>query len=72
VTRLLDDALARIARLPAPEQDALAAILLEELASEQRWAEAFMSSQSQLAALGAEAHAEHTANQTEPLDDAGS
>ncbi len=39
MTQLLEKALNEVAKLPASEQDAVAAILLEELASEQRWSE---------------------------------
>ena len=45
----------------------MAAILPEELASEQRWAEAFAKSQDQLAKLAEEAIAEYNAGQTKPL-----
>jgi hypothetical protein len=41
MTQLLEQALTEIAKLAPPEQDAIAAILLEELASEQRWAKSF-------------------------------
>ena len=46
------------------EQDAVAAILLEELASEQRWAESFAKSQDVLEKLAGEALAEHRAGLT--------
>lgn len=39
MTKLLEKALQEVAELPASEQDAVVAIVLEELASEQRWAE---------------------------------
>jgi hypothetical protein len=68
MTRLFDQAVSQIARLPASEQDALAAILLEELASEQRWSDAFASSQKPLSVLAEEARAEHATDRTEPLD----
>ena len=41
MTQLLEKALREVSKLPAPEQDALAAILLEELVSEQRWSKSF-------------------------------
>jgi hypothetical protein len=65
---LLDEAISRVAQLPPAEQDALASILLDELASEQRWSDAFASSQGLLARLAEEARAEHVAGRTEPLD----
>ena len=54
-------------RLPASEPDAVAAIVVEELASEQRWAESFARSQDVLAKLGEKALAEHVAGRTKPL-----
>jgi hypothetical protein len=51
MTKLLEKALEEVAKLPASEQDAVAAIVLEELASEQRWAESFAKSQDKLAKL---------------------
>ena len=58
MTKLLERAFAEASMLPASEQEAFAAFLLEELASEQRWAEAFNKSQDKLAALANEALAE--------------
>ena len=67
MTKLLEKALQEVAKLPAAEQDALAAIVLEELASEQRWAELFGRSQGELARLAQEALAEYDAGKTKPL-----
>ena len=67
MTKLLEKALEEVAKLPASEQDAVAAILLEELASEQRWAESFDKSQDVLAKLAEEAIAEYKAGRTKPL-----
>ncbi|HEX6320609.1 MAG TPA: hypothetical protein VFZ84_17260 [Burkholderiales bacterium] len=67
MTKLLEQALQEVAKLPAAEQDAVAAILLEELASEQRWAESFAKSQDKLAKLAAEALADYKAGRTKPL-----
>ena len=67
MTKVLEKALEEVAKLPASEQDAVAAILLEELASEQRWAESFAKSQDQLAKLAEEAIAEYKAGRTKPL-----
>ena len=53
MTKLLEKALQEVEKLPASEQDAVAAILLEELASERRWADSFDKSQDQLAKLAA-------------------
>lgn len=50
------------------EQDALARWLLEELASERRWAAAFAQRPDLLGQLADEALAEHRAGHTVPLD----
>lgn len=67
MTELLEKALSEITKLPDPEQDILAAILLEEIASEQKWSDSFAKSQDALAKLAAEALAEHAAGRTQPL-----
>lgn len=41
MTRLLEKAFEQAARLPAEEQDALAARILAEIEDEQRWADLF-------------------------------
>jgi len=67
MTKLLEQALSEVAKLPPSEQDALAAILLEELASEKKWADLFAKSQGALARLAEEALAEHRAGKSKPL-----
>ncbi|HSA88642.1 MAG TPA: hypothetical protein VLF42_01970 [Burkholderiales bacterium] len=67
MTKLLEKALQEIAKLPASEQDAVAAMLLEELASEQRWSASFAKSQDELARLAEQALAEYKAGRTKPL-----
>jgi hypothetical protein len=67
MTQLLEKALSAIAKLPASEQDAVAAILFEELASEQRWSESFARSQDLLAKLADKALADRAAGRTKPL-----
>jgi hypothetical protein len=67
MTQLLEKAVSQLAKLPASEQDAMAAIVLEELASEQRWAESFAKSQGLLAKLADKALADHPAGRIEPL-----
>lgn len=68
MTELLKKAFERAEELPRDEQDAFARWLLEELASEKRWSEAFAASQGRLAKLANEALEEHRASRTEPLD----
>jgi hypothetical protein len=69
MTELLQKAFAEAARLPSEEQDALAALLLKEMESEQRWSEAFARSQGTLEKLASEATAEFRAGKTKPFED---
>ncbi|MCI0439076.1 MAG: hypothetical protein L0177_08080 [Chloroflexi bacterium] len=68
MTELLEKAFAEASKLPEDEQEALAAWILEELASERRWAESFARSQDALAKLADEAVAEHLRGETEELN----
>lgn len=67
MTKLLDKALGEVAKLPASEQDAVAALVLGELASEKRWSSSFAKSQDLLAKLAEEALAEYASGRTKPL-----
>ena len=67
MTKLLEKAFAEAAKLPEPDQDRIAAHLLEELADEARWDASFAASASQLERLAAEALAEYKAGRTEEL-----
>ncbi len=55
MTASLQQAFEKAAALPQEEQDTLAAILLEEIASEERWRQSFARSQDALSKLAAEA-----------------
>jgi hypothetical protein len=68
MTVLLEKAFAEAATLSEPEQDALAAWILEEMASERRWEKAFANSHDVLRHLASEAMAEHRTGKTEVLD----
>ena len=68
MTHLLEKAFAEAAKLPEKEQNAFAALLLEELDAERRWDEAFAGSQDELAEMAAQALAEHRSGRTKPLD----
>jgi hypothetical protein len=68
MTKLLEKAFAEAAKLSKAEQEAFAAWILEELASERSWEEAFANSPDVLARLADEAIAEHRGGQTQPLD----
>jgi hypothetical protein len=68
MTKLLEKALEAISKLPDNEQDSLAAIIMEEIASEKRWDEAFSRTQDALGSLAKEALEEFGQDKTEPLD----
>ena len=68
MTELLEEAFAKVARLPDHEQNALARWLMDELESERRWSRVFETSQGQLAELAREALEDDRAGRTEPLD----
>jgi hypothetical protein len=51
MTQLLEKALAEVRKLADPDQDAIAAMILDELVDERRWGEAFSRSQEQLGRL---------------------
>ncbi len=65
---LLKQAYAAIAQLPETDQEAVASLILEELASERRWQQAFAKSPDALAKLAEEALEEYRAGKTQPLD----
>ncbi|MEH2257635.1 hypothetical protein [Nostoc sp.] len=68
MTELLEQASAKLKNLPANEQDAIAAMILEELEDEHSWDEAFARSPDVLAFLATEAMAEYRAGKTQELD----
>jgi hypothetical protein len=68
MTELLEQAFAEASKLPLEEQDRFATLMLEELDSERRWAEAFASSGDILDKLADEALAEKQAGRTKVLD----
>ena len=55
MTQLLEKALAKISKLSESEQDAIASLILDELADEQRWQQAFARSKDTLAQLAEKA-----------------
>ena len=61
MTELLQRAIAKLQTLPESEQDAIAAMILEEIEDERRWDEAFSRSPDVLAKLAASAMAEYHA-----------
>jgi hypothetical protein len=65
----LEEAFAQAAQLPPDEQESLAAILLDEIASERLWDQTFAQSQNQIAKLADEALTEFQGGKTVLLDD---
>jgi hypothetical protein len=68
MTKLLDQALEKAKKLPERDQDAIAAIILDELGDDSVWEQSFAASHDALAALANEALAEDRAGKTRPLD----
>jgi hypothetical protein len=68
MTQLLERAYAEVEQLTEPDQDAIAALILEELEDDRRWQQSFAQSPQALARLAEEALAEHRAGLTQPLD----
>ena len=68
MTKLLEHAVKKVEALPDRAQDAIAALILEELEDETRWDKTFARTQDALERLAAEAMAEDRAGKTEALD----
>ncbi|PSB11290.1 hypothetical protein C7B76_23420 [filamentous cyanobacterium CCP2] len=68
MTELLARAIARLQTLPESEQDAIAAMILEEIEDDRRWDGSFARSPNLLAKLAASAMAEYRAGETQELD----
>jgi hypothetical protein len=68
MTKLMEQVIAKVSALPPEEQEYYATIFLDELKDEQKWDDAFVISQDQLAELADEALREFEAGKTTPLD----
>jgi hypothetical protein len=68
MTQALSAAVATAAQLPDEEQDALAAILLEEMESEERWSALFADSLNLLEQMANEAIQDFQAGRVQPID----
>jgi hypothetical protein len=69
MTTALQEAFQKAAGLPLDQQEALAAILMEEMADESRWQQSFARSQNALSKLAAEALAEDAEGRTLDMDE---
>jgi hypothetical protein len=68
LTKLLEKAIAELAKLPETQQDSMAQWILDELEDEARWDVAFADSLPQLEKLGKEALEDYQAGRTRDLD----
>ena len=68
MSKLLEEALNKLAELPESEQDSIATWLISELESEERWTNILSDSSDAIGRLADEALAENTAGQTKELD----
>jgi hypothetical protein len=71
MTPLLERAIEKVQGLPEAEQDAIAALIMDELADEQRWDESFARSQEQLGNLAVKVRADIRAGRVKdiPVED---
>ena len=68
MTTLLEQAVNKVKTLSENEQNAIAALILEEIDDDFRWDKSFSSSQDRLAMLAEEATEEINAGKSEVLD----
>ena len=68
MSKLLDEAIAKLAELSEADQDSIATWLLEEMESDQRWERLFAESNNTLGRLADEALAEHERGRAIELD----
>jgi hypothetical protein len=68
MTESLAEAFAKASKLPEDEQDVIAALVLKEIESEERWDTLFAESQDELAGLAEEALAEHRAGRSKQMN----
>ena len=67
MTRLLERALEEVQKLPETEQDAIAAIILDEISDEKLWDEAFARSQDQLSSMAEKVRADIRAGRVKDI-----
>ena len=67
MTQLLEKVLIEVYKLPPEKQDAIAAIILEELEDERKWDKAFAESQDQLAQLAQKVRADIKAGRVKKM-----
>ena len=67
MTQLLEKALTEVYKLPPEKQDAIAALILEELEDERLWDKAFAESQDKLALLARKVRADIKADRIKKM-----
>jgi hypothetical protein len=68
MTQLLEHAIAEAQKLSGSAQDSIAALILEQIADDHAWDEAFVRSQDQLARLAAKVREDIAAGRVRVLD----
>jgi hypothetical protein len=68
MTKALREVFEAAAKLPAAEQESLAAAIKAELEADEKWEQLFASSQDALARLADEALAEYRSGRAQPFD----
>ena len=68
MTKLLEEALAKVRDLPEAEQNAIAQIVIDEIESDRLWDERILKSEEKLQKLADRAWAEHEAGGSQVLD----
>jgi hypothetical protein len=67
MTTLLEQAIDQLRRCSPAEQDTIAALILEEIADDTRWEEAFAASQSEIEQLATQVRAKTRSGQTRDM-----
>ncbi len=67
MNKMLERAIAEVARLPEDEQEAIACLIMEEMVAERGWDERLAKSEAKLAELARRAKAQHAGGETTPL-----
>jgi hypothetical protein len=68
MTKLLEEAIEAVRKLPPERQDTIGAIILEELLDEERWAHQFAQTPELLEKLALEAREDVRAGRATPLE----
>lgn len=68
MNKMLERAIAEVARLPEDKQETIACLIMEEMEAERGWDERFAKSENKLAELARQARAQHARGETTPLD----